>query len=270
MTRSGGQKKNPKDTGSSDGVSSSKPSPHKGMASPPGRKPLNKVKRKVKLDHGWYLSSRSIAGGIIIYYMTLGNMVDDAFFQNMKNLFLVEQTEDHELLNMGFFGPVTLRVGLRDGRELTNAKNSYSRKVMLQLVEPANATNEARLEVLNCLKRFLEQKENNKFGTPVHILNPGWNLDSPDPNAPLPKLDNYVVYKDIVEVIQASFEGTDSGTWAADNMEAAMTYFTEGFVPYAAADDLGFPREMVNNPINLSIIHPHIENKFFILSGYNF
>ena len=40
------------------------------------------------------------------------------------------------------------------------------------------------------------------------------------------------------------FENVD-GNWAQDNMEAAMCFFTQGYIPFAAAADLGFPIDAV-------------------------
>ena len=230
-------------------TASKAPPASKTIATPPGRKNPKKVKKTKKLPSGWYLWSKEYYGGHNVTEISLSTRTDDAYYQPLKDLFNKDQEEDHELLNMGIYGTATLRHSLINGNELKNSKNGFSRQCILQIMDAEDATEEARLSLLMSIKKFLEEKKNNAYGTEVHIMQPGWNLN--EPGAPLPKLDTRIVYKDIVEIIRASFDDTDSGDWAAKNMEAAMTYFTEGHIPYAAADDLGFPRELVNDPINL-------------------
>jgi hypothetical protein len=87
------------------------------------------------------------------------------------------------------------------------------------------------------IKAFLEEPENNGYGTHVFIEEQGWNLNTN--KADVPKVDNYLQFAEIVKIIKRMFENVDQ-VWARNNMEAAEWYFTKGYIPYQAFVELGF------------------------------
>lgn len=229
-------------------------------ASPPGRKSAKAVKRKTKLPAGWCISCRNVLGFMRIITMTLSSMEDDAYSYNLTKL--LESGPDAEteervpvslneteavaaMLELGLWGTANMRVSLTNPSPLTNSKNTFTRKAFIQIIDPEEATEENALETCKAFKRYFELQTNNKFGTQVFIKQPGWCLDVP--GAPLPKIDNYIVYDDIVSIIKDMFEGVDRN-WGANNMEAASTYFTKGHAPYEAHCDLGFPTDYCQDP----------------------
>jgi hypothetical protein len=115
--------------------------------------------------------------------------------------------------------------------------------VFVRLLDEDEDVPEKRLKALRVVKEFLEEEGNNRFNTAV-FLNPASFDLNPPPPAEHPKIDHFLQYLDIVKIIKETFNNVD-GTWAANNMEDAMFYFTEGHIPFAAHADLGFPLEHV-------------------------
>ena len=95
---------------------------------------------------------------------------------------------------------------------------------------------------LKVIQEFLKKSENNKYGTPVYILEQGWNLTAGVQG--IPKVDNYFHYSEIVKIINKILDGVNS-TWATNNPTDAECYFTEGYIPFEAIQDLGFPASKV-------------------------
>jgi hypothetical protein len=63
-------------------------------------------------------------------------------------------------------------------------------------------------------------------------------------NGELLKLDNFLLYREILKVIRQVYLNVDEN-WAKENIEDAMCMFTEGYVPHQAMDDIGMPLEKV-------------------------
>jgi hypothetical protein len=64
-------------------------------------------------------------------------------------------------------------------------------------------------------------------------------------NGELLKLDNFLLYHEIlVKVIRQVYLNVDEN-WGKENIEDAMCFFTEGYVPHQAVDDIGMPVEKV-------------------------
>lgn len=222
----------------------------KGGASPPAKasrsSPVKNRKSKsliklTKLAPGWYLRSRHVDGDIELIEICLSDLVNDAYSQPLIEK--LSSGDEDEINQQGILGSFYRRVSLENGNGLLNVKNSYHRKFFVRVLDENETSAESRLECLKIIKRFLEQRENNRYGTAVHIQMPGWDLTPPEPS-PLPKLDNYLQYGEIVKLIKDLFDNVD-GTWAANNMESAMCFFTEGHIPFAAMADLGFPADSV-------------------------
>ena len=135
-----------------------------------------------------------------------------------------------------------MRKSLEDSDPLMNAKNGYQRKAFVRVLDEDETSLAHRLQGLNVIKEFLERTENNRYGTKVYIP-ADWDLTPPEPN-PLPKLDHFLQYREIVNVIKDIFDNVD-GNWAVNNMESAVAFFTEGHVPFAANTDIGFPMDLV-------------------------
>lgn len=170
------------------------------LGSPPGRKSGKNCRKSAKLPPGWYIRSCKVFGGIRLVYVTLSSLVDDAYIHTaVTKLSEVEQdgAEDNELFNYSLWGAADLRISLTNPNPLKNSRNGYTRKVFVQMMDPEDEPDEKGLELCNVFKHFFEQRANNKYETKVFIPEPGWNLDNPDPSVPLPKLDNFLVYKDI-------------------------------------------------------------------------
>ena len=62
--------------------------------------------------------------------------------------------------------------------------------------------------------------------------------------APLPKLDHFIQYREIVRIVNDLFENVD-GSWAVNNRESADCFFTAGYIPFLAHEELGFPVDSV-------------------------
>ena len=207
-----------------------------------GRKSMKDVKAS-KRQTGWYIRSAVCDGLCDVIYITNSNLVDDAFKQQLIDA-LRTGDEDLPINKVNILGSFYMCRGLGNNDALTNAKNGYTRQILLRVVDSeAELTKEARMEALKVIKEFLEQEENNKYGTKVYIPEPGWDLTPPDPE-PLKKLDTVIQYKEIVRVINELFENVD-GNWAVNNPETAAAFFTEGYIPFAAHADLGFPLDRV-------------------------
>jgi len=183
-----------------------------------------------------------------MFTITLSSLMDDAFVHNLIQLLENPPVDDDStpleeetaMLQMGLWGAARMRVSLTNPSTLSNIRTTYARKAFIQIIDPEEATEEHALEACKTFKRFFELQKNNKHGTKVFIRQPGWLLNVP--NHPLPKIDNYIIHSDIVAIVQDMFDGVD-GNWAANNMEAAMAYFTEGHIPHSATWELGFPED---------------------------
>jgi hypothetical protein len=197
-----------------------------------------------KLLPGWYLRSILLDGGLELIFVTLSTFTNDAF------LFpLIEHLEKHKpedgvspLKQIGLMGAFYMRVSLQNPDRLMNSKRDFQRKAFVRVLDQeSDSSNASRLESLNVIKTFLEVGERNKFNTKVFIQNAGaWDLTPPG-DGPLPKLDNFIQYDDIVKILHGMFDGIDAN-WAASNPDSVAPYFTAGHIPFAAHIQLGFPR----------------------------
>ena len=214
---------------------------HAKFTSPRGRKSKKDCKQN-KNKPGWYLRYLKFDGGVGGVFLTLSDFVNDAF--NKPILDSIANEEDETL---PLYSAATLRKSLTNGEALTNAKDTYRRRVFLQVWDEGDETDEACLATLKTIKAFMELKENNRYGTPVYIQETGWKMNNSDED--LPKLDKCIIHDDIVRFIKDCFEGTDAPGWAQDNMDVAMCFFTEGHIPSVAVDQLGFEASACLGPL---------------------
>ena len=210
----------------------------------------------MKLESGWYIQTRTLDGGLRMFLISLSSLTDDAFTHPLSRLLESSPAEEDDdtpppteeelaMLEMGLWGSARMRKSLTNPTPLSNEKSTFTRKAFIQIIDPEEATEEHALEACKKFKRFFQLKKNNNYGTKVFIRKPGWNLDVP--GAPLPKLDNCIIHSDIVAIIKDMFDGVD-GNWAANNLESAMAYFTEGHIPFEATYELGFPADKCQDP----------------------
>lgn len=220
------------------------PSPAKrSFSSPVGRKSKQQIVEN-KLLPGWYLRSILLDGGLELILVTTSTFTNDAFINPLITE-LDKGEADSPLRQIGLMGAYYMRISLQNPGQLCNVKSVYQRKAFLRILDEESDSSDAkRLEVLNVMKKFLELKENNKFNTKVYIQkSPAWDM-TPSGDTPLPKLDHFIQYEDIVKILHGMFDSID-GNWAASNPDSAAPYFTPGHIPFAAHTQLGFLREDV-------------------------
>jgi hypothetical protein len=212
------------------------------FGSPPnGRKSKADILKSKGSVPGWYLRSALLQGGLELIVITTQTMVDDAFFQNLIKK-IDEGNDEGPIAQLGFLGAYFMRISLRNPNNLLNSKTKYNRRAFVRVLDEGEEGDDSRLSALKVVKGFLEEYNNNKYGTPVFILEPGWNMTASLQE--LPKLDHYLQYSEIVKIIKKMFDGVN-GTWATENPTAADCYFTEGHIPFQAMQDLGFPENKV-------------------------
>ena len=207
------------------------------------RKPTGEI-QQTKLPPGWHLHEILCEGHLTVIQITNSSMTQDAFSQPLTDaLANREPTQQADpIKDNGIVGSYFMRKSLEDGDPLMNAKNGYQRKAFVRVLDEDETSLAHRLQGLNVIKEFLERTENNRYGTRVYIP-ADWDLTPPEPN-PLPKLDHFLQYREIVNVIKDIFDNVD-GNWAVNNMESATAFFTEGHIPFAANTDIGFPMDLV-------------------------
>ncbi|MGL5934167.1 MAG: hypothetical protein ACRCZI_00940 [Cetobacterium sp.] len=217
-----------------------------GNGTPKGRKQRKDIKPTTKgQNSGWFLKAEMLSGLLELITLTTSSGMEDGFINPL--IVALEnpnssQNDVPEILNQGLLGAFYMRISLTNTGRLMNIRKGvigqYQRKAFIRVVDEGEDTPMHRLASLNVMKAFFEDANNNKFGTKVNILEPGWDLTS----TPLRKLDHYLEYREIVKILKELFVNVD-GNWAAQNMEAAMCFFTEGHIPLLAHTELGFPLE---------------------------
>jgi hypothetical protein len=212
------------------------------FGSPPnGRKSKAEILKSKEAPAGWYLRSALLQGGLELITITTQTMVDDAFFQNLITK-INEGDDSDPICQLGFIGAYFMRISLNNPNQLINGKGKYQRRALIRVLDDGEEGDDSRLAALKVVKEFLEQYHNNKYGTPVFVLEPGWNMTAS--LTELPKTDHYLQYSEIVKIIKKIFDGVNN-TWATDNPTAAECYFTAGHIPFQAMHDLGFPESKV-------------------------
>ena len=218
-------------------------SPGRQKGSPlPGRKAKGSLK-PMKLPPGWYIRSVLLQGLLEVIMVTTSSMVDDGYTHTLwRTLNDPDAPDDIPVKSIGLLNSFGMRISLARDEPLTNSKNSFQRKAFVRILDPGEDTPESRLAALRVIQEFLQQRDNNRYGTAVRIQEPGWDLTPPGDE--LPKLDHYIEYREMKVIVDCLFEEV-GGNWAASNMDAALSLFTPGYIPFAAAADLGFPLSMV-------------------------
>ena len=219
-----------------------KPVKPPGGSPPSGRKSKADILKSKGAASGWYVRSALVQGGLEVITITTQTMNDDAFFQNL--ITKINEGDGTEAVEgLGLIGAYFMRISLTNPDKLLNGgKKKFQRRAIVRVLDEGEETDAFRLEGLKVIKEFLEKYDNNKYGTPVYILEPGWNLTAG--LQVIPKVDNYLQYSEIVKIIKKIFDNVDS-TWATDNPTDAECYFTDGYIPLQAIQDLGFPSSKV-------------------------
>ena len=217
-----------------------------GGSPPSGRKSKADILKAKGAASGWYLWSTLVQGGLEVIMITTQTKKDDAFFQNLVTK-INEGDGTEAVESLGLIGAYFMRISLSNpDKLLNNNKKKFQRRAIIRVLDEGEETDACRLAGLKVIKEFLEKYENNKYGTPVYILEPGWNLTAGVQE--IPKVDNYLQYSEIVKIINKIFDDVNS-TWATDNPTDAECYFTEGYIPFEAIQDLGFPTSKVINGV---------------------
>ena len=192
-------------------------------------------------------------GNLAYFTVTQSDPGQDAYTQP-----LVEAVQDTNgsdpVCELGILGGYYMKVSLTDERPLTNIKDEYMRKAFVILMDEDEMTSEALLEKLQVVKTFLERPGSNCYKTKVFIPE-NWDLTPPEPS-PLPKLDHFLQYKEVISVLRRIYNVVDM-TWYQANAQYVDCNFTEGHVPFEAVLDLGFPEDkmlpamehVTNNPV---------------------
>jgi hypothetical protein len=207
---------------------------------------------------GWYLHSMLLDGGVEVILISTGNLNEDAYIDPLvKAIFApgikveeVEQVEDPDPINrLGLTGAYFRRKALDNPDMFMNPVKKHTgsvfqRKVFLRQLEDGEETVERRLEALKVIKEFMQREKNNRYHTKVIIQQPGWDMENKNSAGEILKVDSFLQYSQIVRLIKELYENVNN-TWALENMETAMCYFTEGYIPFEAHTDLGFPLDKV-------------------------
>jgi hypothetical protein len=202
-----------------------------------------------RVASGWHIRSVVVDGGLEVIFITQANFVDDGYGIVEVTKFLKHCQEngefDHPIMQIGLLGQYFMRKSLQDPDRLLERKGPYQRKCLVRVLDPGEEAPKHRFAALKVVKEFLQDKRHNQYDYPVHL-----NEDNFDRTpSVLPKIDHYVQYTDIVKIVYDLFKDVDS-TWAANNIESALAYFTEGYIPYEACQDVGFPEKYVTKKTN--------------------
>ena len=215
-----------------------------------GRKSRKEIK-VTKTKSGWHVLIKVFQGDIVGIMIVKTNQIDDAYNKPIKDAI---QCNNNEIIEgLGIMYAADMKIGLDNENDLTGT-DGWTKKMCIMPVDEDETTEEELYAKCLELKKFLELPENNKYKTPVHVVNPGFNRTPPHP-APLPKLSEAIKHQDLVAIIKELFNGVDH-TWAANNKEAAMCFFHKGHIPEAAVVDLGFEESEVG-PIS----EEHVRNE---------
>ena len=207
-----------------------------------GRRNKKAIKQVKPLEPGWCLRCTLYEGCIMGIQITTSNLTNDACFQPLVEKLLTD--DEDEINQIGLLvGAYYMRVSLTNGNPLLNSGNGYQRRAFVCVLDEDEANSAAMLSKLQVVKRFLEQPENNRYGTKVFIREPGWDLTPPEP-APLPKLDHTFQFREIKRILESLFDDVGPD-WAVSNRESADCFFTAGHIPFQAVADLGFPLDAV-------------------------
>lgn len=218
--------------------SSPKPSPSRGK-NISGRRSYQEVKEAKPRTPAWYICGALLDGNLAYFTVTQSDPGQDAFTQR-----LIEEIQDSNstaaVCDLGILGGFYMKVSLTDERPLTNVKDEYMRKAFVILMEENEMNQEGLFAKLQVVKSFLELPTSNKYKTKV-IIPKDFDLTPPEPT-PLAKLDHFLQYKELLNVLKRIYNVVDM-TWYQNNQEWTDCYFTEGHIPFEAVVDLGFPED---------------------------
>ena len=216
-------------------VSPSKYSPSRNRCS------KKEVMQAQKLPQGWHLRSSLCQGDIEVVLINLSDLQNDAYFQPMVNA-IANKTLPEYLKEHGLMGAFFCCKSVAENSPLHQPRSNFQSRCLVHFLEPEETTPAACLQALESIKKFLEEKDNNKYETPIHIMDPGWDI-TPKTGIP-PKLDHFLQYGEVMKVLHLLYEGIDA-TWAVENKDNADLFFTPGYIPFKAHEELGYPIEEV-------------------------
>lgn len=227
----------------------------KSSSTPKGRKSRTEALNG-KVPVGWHIRSVLVQGGLEVIFLTQSDFANDCYGIVEVASFLREKRAkgefDHPIMKIGLLGQYYMIHSLKNQDRLLEKKGVYQRKCLVRVLDPEEETPIARGKALQVVKAFLQEKQHNQYTTAVHLNQDTFDI-TPDP---MPKLDHYVQFLDIVKILKDLFDGVDSG-WAVNNMESALTYLTEGHVPIDACKTIGFPVDSVmENQVGKDSMNP--------------
>ena len=203
------------------------------------RRTVKDMKKNIKKAAGWYITSALLNGLMEIIFITMADKRNDAYFQPLVNK--INSNDDDPVNGLDIIGCFRLRIGVANPAPLLSPKTGYQRRAFLRYINSDEMDDESRLENLNVIKAFLEDPENNQYETPVFIEQGNWDVTKRNLD-PLANVDHHLVYADIKRLLEMIFgQGNVDHTFAQNDPEQAAIFFTENYIPFEAAAELGFP-----------------------------
>ena len=203
--------------------------------SSPAKNRLTKQQIKdLKKPPGWFLQTWLTNCMVQFITCTFGNYKNDSF-----GMHAIKEGVQTNRLDVNAIGVYRMRKSLANG-DVLRGKGGHARQVLIIALDDDELNEEALMANVVKVKDFLTSKENNKYGTEVHIEKDVWNL-TVEPPLPLKNMDCYIVYDDIKKVMEKIF-GEDQVTprFVENNRESALEIFTPGNIPMRAHHELGF------------------------------
>lgn len=144
--------------------------------------------------------------------------------------------QEQIIKDLGFYACLPRRQSFLIDAAVTNAEDKWWRKVFVRLVNEEDDNHEARIQFLTKLTEWMKNSPDNKLSTQFLLLPETADMTKTNN---LDKLDHWIRTNDIIEFIRDNYENVGD-TWAAQNKEDAVLYFTGPNYPLAAKENLGY------------------------------
>ena len=213
----------------------------KPASSPSKRKSKSDILKNKGKAVGWYLRSVLLEGNLELTTITTQTGQDDGYFQPLVKK-LEEGDGNDGVEKIGLIGAFYMRISLKNPGKLENSKKKFQRRAFIRVLDEGEDTVECRLAGLKVIKEFLERSANNSYGTPVFIVEPTWNMNGELKD--IPKVDHYLEYNEIVKIMKKLYDDVNPDS-ATENPTDAEFFFTDGYIPFRAHKDLGYPLSKV-------------------------
>ena len=152
-----------------------------------GMKNFTEVKKTKPRASGWHIQA-CLCDGLLAYFtVTLPDPANDAYTQPLTEIVGSNEEEiEHDVTEIGIIGSFFMRRSRKDNSALKNKKNDFTKKAYVLLLDTDEHNPEVLYQKLEIVKDFLEQPENNRFGTKVFLDKDTFDLTPPE-SEPLPK-----------------------------------------------------------------------------------